>query len=309
VVDVINMNIGSSDNVVQISEPPKVLILLATYNGKAYLETQLESIFRQKDVAVNVVVSDDCSSDCTVQILDRFIHDGFPIEVISRTIKFGSAAPNFFHLVKSAGYTGYDFVCFSDQDDIWFDDKIISAIQEITKNNVGGFSSDVIAYWPDSGKKKIIKKSFKQTENDFWFESPGPGCTQVFTAESFQKFKDFLLKNSSKLKEIHYHDWLVYAFYRYNNYGWIISDQAKILYVQHADNQIGANSGLSAIFHRIDLIRSKWLAGQVNSIYEMVSGKKKARISVGFMIANILNIRRRKLSSIFIFICYVIHFL
>jgi rhamnosyltransferase len=175
--------------------PPKVLVLLATYNGMEHLEGQLKSIFRQKLISVNVIVSDDCSNDFTVEILERFIHDGFPLQVLSKTKKFGSAAPNFFYLAQSSEINGHDFVCFSDQDDIWFDDKIISAIQEINKNKVCGFSSDVIAFWPNSGKKKLIKKSFKQTENDFWFESPGPGCTQVFTAKSFQKFQYFLLKN------------------------------------------------------------------------------------------------------------------
>lgn len=303
------MNIEISDDIPYLHEPPNVLILLATYNGMAHLEAQLASIFRQKNVSINVVVSDDCSSDGTVGILDCFIRDGFPLEVISKKTKFGSAALNFFHLVKSSEYDDYDFVCFSDQDDIWFEDKIITAIKEITKNKVSGYSSDVIAYWPSTGKKKLIKKSFKQSEHDFWFESPGPGCTQVFTADSFQKFQFFLSQNSSKLKEIDYHDWLVYAFYRYNNYGWIISDQPKMLYVQHTGNQIGANSGSAAILRRIGLIRSKWFAGQVNKIYKMVSGNKNPRISFGFMVANILSVRRRKLSSVFIFICYVIRVL
>ena len=286
--------------------PPNVLVLLATCNGMAHLEGQLESIFRQRFISINVVASDDCSSDSTVEILERFIDNGFPLQVVSKTTKFGSAAPNFFHLAKSSEIDGYDFVCFSDQDDIWLEDKIISAIQEIIENKVCGFSSDVIAFWPNSGKKKLIKKSFKQTENDFWFESPGPGCTQVFTAESFQKFQYFLLKNSSKLHKIDYHDWLVYAFYRYKEYGWFISDQPRMYYVQHSGNQIGANSGLSAFSNRIRLIRTKWYSRQVNSIYQLVSGNDNARISFKFMTANFLNLRRKKFLSIFLFSCYVI---
>ena len=43
---------------------------MATYNGEKYLQEQLDSIYRQKNVMVDVLVRDDGSSDLTQEILE-----------------------------------------------------------------------------------------------------------------------------------------------------------------------------------------------------------------------------------------------
>ena len=43
---------------------------MATYNGEKYLQEQLDSIYRQKNVMVDVLVRDDGSSDLTQDILE-----------------------------------------------------------------------------------------------------------------------------------------------------------------------------------------------------------------------------------------------
>ena len=45
----------------------KVHVLMSTYNGKPYLQTQLDSIFSQKDVTVELTVRDDGSTDGTIE--------------------------------------------------------------------------------------------------------------------------------------------------------------------------------------------------------------------------------------------------
>ena len=46
----------------------KVLVLLATFNGEKYIATQLNSILCQKDVDLEILISDDHSSDKTLQL-------------------------------------------------------------------------------------------------------------------------------------------------------------------------------------------------------------------------------------------------
>ena len=101
-----------------------------------------------------------------------------------------------------------------------------------------GFFSDVISYWPKTKKKKLTKNSYKQTSYDHLFESPGSGCSHVFSASSFKDFQEFIKKNKEVIKFFDYHDWLIYAFYRENSYKWIISDVLKMLYVQHGANRL-----------------------------------------------------------------------
>ena len=51
---------------------PSVTILLCTYNGGIYLEEQLNSIVNQTYKNWNIIVSDDCSEDNTLDILNKF---------------------------------------------------------------------------------------------------------------------------------------------------------------------------------------------------------------------------------------------
>lgn len=46
----------------------KISIVLSTYNGKAYITEQLDSILNQTRKADEVLIFDDCSTDNTPQI-------------------------------------------------------------------------------------------------------------------------------------------------------------------------------------------------------------------------------------------------
>lgn len=57
----------------------KVLVLLSTYNGEKFLQDQIDSIFRQENVDVFLLIRDDCSSDRTVEIIKDNQHR-FPLK-------------------------------------------------------------------------------------------------------------------------------------------------------------------------------------------------------------------------------------
>ena len=50
-----------------------VSIIMSTYNGTTYLEEQLDSIRLQTRQADEVVISDDCSKDQTVEAVKAYI--------------------------------------------------------------------------------------------------------------------------------------------------------------------------------------------------------------------------------------------
>jgi rhamnosyltransferase len=50
----------------------KIAVLLATYNGYKFLKFQLDSILNQKDVQVDVFISDDKSTDHTLEIIQSY---------------------------------------------------------------------------------------------------------------------------------------------------------------------------------------------------------------------------------------------
>ena len=56
----------------KFTEKKKTLVLLATFNGAKYIAAQLNSILSQKNVDLEILISDDHSSDKTLQIIKKF---------------------------------------------------------------------------------------------------------------------------------------------------------------------------------------------------------------------------------------------
>lgn len=98
---------------------PRVSVAIATYNGEAFLRPQLESIYAQTWRGLDVVVSDDASTDGTGEILREFershglrVHYGAERQGIVQ---------NFSRAIRlCAG----DLIALSDQDDLWKPHKI-----------------------------------------------------------------------------------------------------------------------------------------------------------------------------------------
>ena len=96
-------------------------VALCTYNGEKYLEEQLASIVSQTRPPDAIVICDDCSTDDTWNILNRFKRSAsVPVELM-RNEKQQGVTKNFERAVKSLE-TDLIFLC--DQDDIWLPDKI-----------------------------------------------------------------------------------------------------------------------------------------------------------------------------------------
>ena len=283
-----------------VKKNKKVLVLMATFNGAKYITKQLYSILSQSDVDLEILISDDHSSDKTFQINKKFSKKK-NIKILKNKKNFGSAAGNFFNLIKKSKVSRFDYIAFSDQDDIWFNNKILSSIKFLEKNFADTMSSDIIAYWPKINKRRIIRKGLTLNKYDHWFEGPGPGCSQVITKKAFIAFKKFILENSKSLNLIHYHDWLIYALCRYNKFKWIISEKPKMLYRQHNNNVLGANYGYFAFIDRLGKIYNNWYKNEIRNIYKLVTKKNFHQfIKSEKLILKPLSLKRKKIYSIFI---------
>ncbi len=119
-------------------ERPKVSVCMATYNGMRYIEGQMQSVLRQLEEGDEVIVSDDGSTDGTLQYIeslgDKRIkilrHERYTTNhrhyAVNRTV-----SANFENALRHA--TGqYIFLC--DQDDIWREDKVRRMVAELQKH-------------------------------------------------------------------------------------------------------------------------------------------------------------------------------
>lgn len=94
---------------------------MATYNGAAYLEEQLESFLAQTRQPDELIVSDDCSIDNTEDIIFEFARTApFKVKFYRTEKNLGYSANFNAALLKTTG----DLVFLSDQDDVWLPHKI-----------------------------------------------------------------------------------------------------------------------------------------------------------------------------------------
>jgi rhamnosyltransferase len=255
-----------------IREPiPQVAVLLATFNGINCVADQVDSIMKQVSCAVDIWVSDDQSTDGTWEWLCARASIDRRISLLPRIKRFGNAARNFYRLLSDVNSSAYDFIALSDQDDIWFADKLAFSIRQLRERKVAAVSSNVVAIWPN-GKKELIRKSQKQRRLDFLFESAGPGCTYLLTAECVAGFKQFLMDNRNEVEAIQFHDWMLYAWVRSRGFKWHIEACPTMYYRQHDKNEYGANRGWAAFRKRIAQVRSGWYRGQILQISRLIRG-------------------------------------
>jgi len=267
-----------------------VAVLLAAFNGIKWIEEQIESILSQKNVSIKIFLSVDVSNDGTYEWCSSLAMVDDRIEVLPYGEKFGGAAKNFFRLIRDVDFSDFNYVALSDQDDVWFENKIECAVKSIKQNNLDGYSSDIIAFWP-SGRKKTVKKSFPQRSLDYLFESAGPGCTYVMRQKSIQRFKVFLTDNWSSANLVELHDWMIYAYFRSQGMRWEIDSKSLMYYRQHSNNQLGLNSGLSAYIDRFYKIKSKWYRNEVIKISSLVN--QNFCLENRVLISNFRYLRRR----------------
>ncbi len=98
---------------------PLISIILCTYNGGKFLEEQIDSLLHQTYNNIEIIISDDASTDNTITILDKYKHYT-TIKIFFQPKNIGSAKSFEFCLRQSRG----EFIAFSDQDDIWMPGKI-----------------------------------------------------------------------------------------------------------------------------------------------------------------------------------------
>ena len=106
-----------------------IQVLMATYNGAAYLGEQLQSL-RAQSVAsrIRLLVRDDGSTDETVAVLRGFDSGELAVDVIEGE-NIGVRA-SFLELMQAADDTAsYFLLC--DQDDVWDADKAEAAVRAL----------------------------------------------------------------------------------------------------------------------------------------------------------------------------------
>lgn len=166
-----------------------VSVVMATYNGENYIYEQMRSIYEQTRQADEVLICDDCSKDRTTAIIDNFIktHGLNNWKLIINDENKGWQR----NFVEALGQVSGSYIFFSDQDDIWFKDKIEIMMNFMEKNpeihclsgkmtTIDGNGTEFQGrniFSAGNGSGNLIKQNFSTNFNTIILQ----GCTMCIT--------------------------------------------------------------------------------------------------------------------------------
>ncbi|UGV25841.1 glycosyltransferase family 2 protein [Rhodopseudomonas boonkerdii] len=225
------------------SSQPKVIILLATRNGAQFLSEQLESYRSQTYSNWELLISDDGSTDATVELVQEFaksVHQ----RVTILTGPMQGFWQNFVSLVRNADITG-DLFAYSDQDDVWFREKLARAVEWFRTQ-----SGDVSALY--FSRTELIEGDGTPAGFSPLFTRPpafqnalvqniGGGNTMVFNRAALM-----ILRATPEDAAMVSHDWWTYQVV--TGVGGLAhyDPWPSLKYRQHHGNLVGSNIGIRA---------------------------------------------------------------
>ena len=251
---------------------PKVLVLLATFQGEAFVDQQIASILWQVGVTPHILVRDDGSSDGTLEACKRWERRvGEAVKIVQDGVRTGSASGNFFRLLAAAPLEAYDYVAFADQDDVWFPDKLRRAVEMMQAERAGGYSCDLLAYDEAARAAWLLEKAGQDTDLDYLFQGASAGCTYVLSASAAREVREAMAPVSDDWARGLSHDWTIYAVCRSRGQRWVRDSRPGLLYRQHGGNEYGARAGFGGLLQRFRSVRDDWYRNHVSWLRQVVA--------------------------------------
>ena len=142
---------------------PTVDILLATYNGEAFLAEQIESVLAQSFTDWRLLVRDDGSSDESTAVIRRYVSQ-YPekIHLIEDPDTGLGAAGNFARLMESSRAP---YVMLCDQDDVWLPRKVERMLVAIRELEVESAAERPLLVFSDL---TVVDRDLKVMHPSFW---------------------------------------------------------------------------------------------------------------------------------------------
>lgn len=222
-----------------------ISIAMATYNGEKFIKEQLDSILCQICKQDEIIISDDGSTDNTLNIIKSYNDNR--IKIINGP--HDGVKQNFANAIsKCKG----KYIFLSDQDDIWMVDKISIVLKVFEKKRCTCVLHDNVTF--DSNTGKIIQESF------FEFRNSKPGILRNIIKNSYigccmafdSKMKEYFLPIPNNI-EMH-DQWIGIISEKYGNS--IFIKDKLIKYRRHSNNvtKLKHNKFIKMIVNRICLI-------------------------------------------------------
>lgn len=161
---------------------PLISVAMACYNGELFLAEQLDSILKQTYSNLEIIITDDCSQDGTVKIIQQYQKRHRNIFLFENKENIG-VTKTFQHALP---HCKGEFIAFSDQDDIWKPQKIMLLYQSMQNVQLAYGDSELIDETGKSLNKKLSDLRNMYSGNNtkgFVFNNVVLGHSLLFNAQ------------------------------------------------------------------------------------------------------------------------------
>lgn len=228
----------------------EVAILLAVHNGARTLMAQLQSYAAQTHPQWQLIAADDGSTDNSQYVLGEFAraHQQRRINLYPGACR--GFAQNFLHLLRLVG-PDLPFAAFSDQDDVWLPEKLeraVAALNAVPANQPALYCGRTVicdnAMAPRSTSPLFRRRPCFANA---LVQSIAGGNTMVLNRAALHLAQ----AASREAGEIASHDWWLYQIVTGAGGQVIYDSEPAVLYRQHSQNLVGANTGFAAKLWRM----------------------------------------------------------
>jgi glycosyltransferase involved in cell wall biosynthesis len=212
----------------------KISVCIATYNGGSYITNQLCSILPQLQQDDEIIISDDSSSDNTLELIKKL--DDKRVKIFKNQ-KFNNPIFNFENaLVHAIG----DIIFLADQDDVWMPNKVKTMLTYLENSDLVLSDCTVVSEHDELLFSSFFEKNnsqaglFKNLVNNSYM-----GCCMAFNRRILTKALPFP-------SDIPMHDWWIGLIAE--RFGKVFfCDKKLIAYRRHSNNASvsGGNSRYS----------------------------------------------------------------
>lgn len=211
----------------------RIDIVMATYNGAAYISQQIRSLQNQTIKDWRLLIHDDRSTDDTISIIEAFAQEDNRIRLIEDGKCLHNSGLNFMHALS---YSTAPYSIFCDQDDIWLEHKLevlLNAFKNVNDRVPTAVACNSYMYFDDL--EKIEGKATlcfpKNLKEELFMNSGVQGCAIMFN----KALRDICL-NTPNYVAMHDHLITLAAF----TFGDFFStNQCLMLYRRHCHTVTG----------------------------------------------------------------------
>lgn len=146
-----------------------VSIVMPSYNCSAYIIETVHTVIAQTYNNWELIIVDDCSTDDTIQIIEKFVQMDRRIRYIELEKNSGAAIARNTGIAASKG----EYIAFLDSDDLWMEDKLQKQVAFMKKKGCAfSFTSYSLIDENGNAKNKMVLVPEKMDYNRVLYDTP-----------------------------------------------------------------------------------------------------------------------------------------